>query len=179
MKIKNIFGILLLLTFLTSCKKESPHEIVEKTVLNANLLMASYGSQYFQQLEALERSGNLMYLSKNGEMQPATYSQYLKKVSIPEIENIIAEVEALQVDEDSKPLIDSSLDLFKLCLDFYETDYPKIVLMYDENKPRKKIIDKVRKFEEEHYQVFEEKNAKLDEEAKKYAENNGIKLKFV
>ena len=178
-RIKNILGIIVVCTLFASCQKETPKKVVEKTILKANLLMANYGIEYFEQLKELQKNEYLKYYDSDGEEYPATYSQYLHKVTIPDLERSLNDIHKLEVNEDSKELIDTSIELFEFCLDFYKRDYAEIAYMYDEGKTQQEIKQLIKEFKAKNFEEFTEKNLKLDKAAKTYAEKKGVKLKFI
>jgi len=178
-KIKNVLTIMVAFVLLVSCQKETPQKVVEKTVLKANLLTANYGIGYFEQLKELQKNEYLKYYDNDGEEYAATFSQYLHKVTIPDLEKSLKDVQKLEVNEDSKELINASIALFEFCIGFYEKDYAEIAYMYDEGKTQQEINMLINEFEAKSFQEFKEKTLKLDEAAKIYAENKGVNLKFV
>ncbi|WP_299000647.1 hypothetical protein [uncultured Tenacibaculum sp.] len=178
-KIKNVLTIMVAFVLLVSCQKETPQKVVEKTVLKANLLTANYGIGYFEQLKELQKNEYLKYYDNDGEEYAATFSQYLHKVTIPDLEKSLKDVQKLEINEDSKELINTSIELFEFCIGFYKKDYAEIAYMYDEGKSQQEIYILINEFEAKSFQEFKEKNLKLDEAAKIYAEKKGVKLKFV
>ncbi len=175
----NVLGIITLLLLFVSCQKETPQKVIEKTVLKANLLMANYGIGYFEQLKELQKNEYLTYYDSDGEEYAATYSQYLHKVTIPDLEKSLREIQRLAVNEDSKELISTSVALFEFCIDFYKQDYAEIAYMYDEGKTQQEINQLLREFKAKSLEEFKEKNRTLEEAAKIYAEKKGVNLKFV
>lgn len=178
-RIKNILGIIIVCTLFVNCQKETPQKVIEKTVLKANLLMANYGKEYFEQLKELQKNEYLKYYDNDGEEYAATYSQYLHKVTIPDLERSLNDIHKLEVNEDSKELISSSIELFEFCIGFYKKDYAEIAYMYDEGKTQQEINQQMKEFKAKNFEEFTEKNLKLDDAAKIYAEKKGVKLKFV
>ncbi|UTD14867.1 hypothetical protein HER15_04975 [Tenacibaculum mesophilum] len=177
--IKNILGIIVVCILLTGCEKETPEKVVEKTVLKANLLTVNYGIGYFKQLKELQKNEYLKYYDNDGEEYSATYSQYLHKVTIPNLERSLRDIQKLEVNEDSKDLINASIELFEFCIDFYKKDYAEIAYMYDEGKTQQEINQLIKEFKVRSFEEFKEKNLELEEAAKKYAEKKGVNLKFV
>lgn len=178
-RVNNILGVIVVFIMFTSCQKETPQKVVEKTVLKANLLMANYGIGYFEQLKELQKNEYLKYYDNDGEEYAATYSQYLHKVTIPDLERSLRDIQNLEVNEDSKELINASIELFEFCIDFYKKDYAEIAYMYDEGKSQQEINQLIKEFKAKSLEEFEEKNLELDEAAKKYAEKKAVSLKFV
>ena len=122
-KIKSVLTIMVAFVLLVSCKKETPQKVVERTVLKANLLTANYGIGYFEQLKELQKNEYLKYYDNDGEEYAATFSQYLHKVTIPDLEKSLKDVQKLEINEDSKELINASIELFVFCIGFYKKDY--------------------------------------------------------
>jgi len=178
-RVKSILTIIVVCILFVSCQKETPQKVVEKTVLKANLLTANYGIGYFEQLKELQKNEYLKYYDNDGEEYSATFSQYLHKVTIPDLEKSLKDVQKLEVNEDSKELINTSIELFEFCIGFYKKDYAEIAYMYDEGKTQQEINMIINEFEAKSFQEFKEKNLKLDEAAKVYAEKKGVSLKFV
>lgn len=178
-RVNNILGVIVVFIMLASCQKETPQKVVEKTVLKANLLMANYGIGYFEQLKELQKNEYLKYYDNDGEEYAATYSQYLHRVTIPNLERSLKDIQKLEVNEDSKELINASVELFEFCIDFYKKDYAEIAYMYDEGKTQQEINQLIKEFKAKSLEEFKEKNLELDEAAKKYAEKKGVNLKFV
>lgn len=177
-KINNILGVIVVFIMFVSCQKETPQRVVEKTVLKANLLAVNYGIGYFEQLKELQKNEYLKYYD-DGEEYAATYSQYLHRVTIPDLERSLRDIQKLEVNEDSKELISTSIALFEYCIDFYKKDYAEIAYMYDEGKTQQEINQLFKEFKAKSLEEFKEKNLELDEAAKKYAEKKGVNLKFV
>ncbi|RLK06543.1 hypothetical protein [Tenacibaculum discolor] len=177
-RVNNILGVIVVFIMFASCQKETPQKVVEKTVLKANLLMANYGIGYFEQLKELQKNEYLKYYDNDGEEYAATYSQYLHKVTIPDLERSLRDIQNLEVNEDSKELINASIELFEFCIDFYKKDYAEMAYMYDEGKSQQEINQLIKEFKAKSLEEFKEKNLELDEAAKKYAEKKGVNLKF-
>ncbi|WP_028892974.1 hypothetical protein [Tenacibaculum sp. 47A_GOM-205m] len=178
-RVKSVLTIIVVCILFVSCQKETPQKVVEKTVLKTNLLMANYGIGYFEQLKELQKNEYLKYYDNDGEEYAATFSQYLHKVTIPDLERSLRDIQNLEVNEDSKELINASIKLFEFCIGFYKKDYAEIAYMYDEGKTQQEINMIINEFEAKSFQEFKEKNLKLDEAAKVYAEKKGVSLKFV
>ncbi|MFV0564870.1 MAG: hypothetical protein ACK5NB_03450 [Flavobacteriaceae bacterium] len=173
-KIKRI-TVAFLVILLVACQGNTPNQVIDRAVLNANLLYVNYGKTYFEQLENLKRFDQLKYY-ENNQTHPATYTQYLEKVTIPDIQGKIDKVKKLSVNNDNKKLIEASLHLFESCMDYYKNDYPEITKLYDQEQPKAVIETAISSFEEATLDEFYQLNDALNQEAKPYAEKHGVDL---
>lgn len=178
-RVNNILEVIVVCILFMGCQKETPQKVVEKTVLKANLLTANYGTGYFKELKELQKNEYLKYYDNDGEEYAATYFQYLHRVTIPNLERSLRDIQNLEINEDSKELISASIELFEFCIDFYKKDYAEIAYMYDEGKTQQEINMLINEFKARSLEEFKEKKLELDEAAKIYAEKKGVKLKFV
>ncbi|MDO5616344.1 MAG: hypothetical protein Q4G16_09150 [Cruoricaptor ignavus] len=175
MKFKNLFAALAML-LLVSCNTDNPENYFDKTTLVTNQTVPFDGN-FINKMQQDKNLGRLQIIENNEVKNTESAVEYLQKYIIPEMQKSIDKVEALKVTDDTKGMIESSLDLLKYAKTVKETDYVNIAKMMDEGKPQAEIDATANAILEKTTPVIEEKYNKLLEHALPYAEKNGIEVK--
>jgi len=174
---KNLLIILFLTAVLTqSCSSDKPEDYFAKTTLNVNKY-SNMGSADFQQIIEIQ-SVNAMYAEVDGEFVPTnSYEAHVKTLKVYEIEKDIEKIKNLRATEDTKEMINASLEVFNFVKSKYETDYVKIAKLMDDKVDQNKTDLAIRDFENQNLQELNEKINALHDIAIPYAKNNGMDVK--
>ncbi|MBF4516853.1 hypothetical protein IRZ71_10875 [Flavobacterium sp. ANB] len=175
MKTKIIIAALILIV-LQSCKMENtPEEYFDISALNTNLFM-EFGSKDFERMEQNKNGNQLMAFDEKSTFPAKSYEDHILRFKVPYLKQSIKKIEDLKPTDETTPMINASLDLFKFVEDKYEKDYVKIAKLMDQ-KASKETIDKaIAEMEAANFPVFEEKYKKLWDLALPYAKDHGIEV---
>lgn len=176
MKTKIIIAALILIV-LQSCKMENtPEEYFDISALNTNLFM-EFGAKDFERMEQNKGGNQLMAFDEKSTFPAKSYEDHILRFKVPYLKQSIKKIEDLKPTEETTPMINASLDLFKFVEARYEKDYVKIAQLMDQ-KASKETIDKaIAEMEAANFPAFEAKYQKLWDLALPYAKDHGIEVK--
>ena len=170
-----IFFLVLTAIVTQSCSVDTPEDYFAKTTLNVNKYI-SIGAKDFQHMVDAQSQGGL-YAEVDGKFVPSdSYESHVKTYKISNIETDIENIKKLKPTDDTKEMINASLEVFNFVKSKYETDYIKIAKLLDEKVDKQQIDAAIRKFEEQNLEEFNKKIDVLYSIAMPYAKNNGIKV---
>ncbi len=149
-------------TTMVGCNNTSPQKYVEIAVLNTNLVTAYYRPPYFE--EMMSHQGNAV--------------DYVRQQTIPSLEQAIEKVKNLRVTDETKGLIDASLDFLVYGKELFETEYIDIAQMVDDNEPQAAIDTAITRVFDQHDPFLVEKLDRLEAVAIPFAEKHGVDLTF-
>lgn len=176
MKTKAIL-IALILIFLQSCKMENtPEEYFDISALNTNLFM-DFGSKDFATMKQNKDANQLIAFDEKGTFPAKSYEDHILRFKVSYLKQSIKKIEDLKPTDETKPMIDASLDLFNFVKNKYETDYIKIARLMDTKAPQETIDKAIAEMEASSFPVFEAKYKKLWDLALPYAKDHGIDVK--
>ncbi|SFS34834.1 hypothetical protein [Sphingobacterium wenxiniae] len=89
----------------------------------------------------------------------------------------IKSIQKLRTDEESEPIINLGLDMFRYAEEIYQTDFPRIAKMIDEGKPDEEIDTAIEELDNSKGVILDEKYAALMEQLLPYADKHGVKYK--
>ena len=176
---KNRLTILfLVLIAIQSCSVDTPESYFGKTTLNVNKYI-DMGARDFQRMVELHDQGAL-YAKVDGEFIPSdSYESHIKTYKILDIETDIENIKRLKSTDDTKEMINASLEVFNFIKSKYETDYIRIAKLLDDKVDKEKIDTAILKFEEQNLSEFTKKINALYDIALPYAKDNGMDVKFL
>lgn len=155
----------------TACKfsLNSPEEYFDRAALNTNTL-SRFGGEYFNTYQK--------YIKQvNGQNDFNTCEKYLSNYSIAFAKRDLKKVKALTSTEETKPMIDASIDLYNFVLESYQTDHLQIARMIDRQAPVEEINTAINKLNTKSYESFVLKYDKLWKIAEQYAKDHDITVK--
>lgn len=177
MKFKTFFFLTTFLV-LTSCIGDSPESYFSKTVLNVNRYI-SFGANDFENMKSKKDQGMLTGDLSDGNLNYTdSYVTHIETNLIQNINSDIENVKTLKVTDETKSLIDSSLEVYSFIKQTYETDYLTIAKMLDNGAPQEQIDNSIALLQAAKGTELDEKRSKLIEIAKAYAKENNIDATF-
>ena len=175
-KIKLLLA-LLIFSFLQSCKMENtPEEYFDRSALNTNLFM-EFGGRDIKTMEQNKKANQLLAFDDKSTFPAKSYEDHVLRFKVLQINQSIEKIKELKPTDETKPMIDASLDLFNFVKEKYETDYIKICRLMDKNAPKEEIDKAIVEMESTSFPVFAQKYKKLWDLALPYAKNHGIEVK--
>ena len=169
--------IFFLAIVIQSCSTDTPESYFSKTTLNVNKYIGM-GAKDFQNMIGFQSQGDL-FAKVDGKFVPSdNFEAHVKTYKIFNIETDIENIQKLKPTEETKEMINASLEVFNFVKSKYETDYIKIAKLLDDKVGKQKIDAAIRNFEK---QNLEELNKKIDilySIAIPYAKNNDIEVSF-
>lgn len=156
--------------------ENTPEEYFDRSALNTNLSM-QFGGKDFKTMEQNKKSNQLLAFDDKSMFPAKSYEDHVVRFKVLQLNQSMEKIKELKPTEETKPMIDASLDLFNFVKEKYETDYTKICLLMDKNASIEKINKAIVEMESTTFPVFSQKYKKLWDLALPYAKNHGIEVK--
>ena len=175
---KTNYLLLILLSLITNACNFSfntPEEYFDRTTLNTNKF-SDFGYYYFKTIQEEKKGNQLFYYENNQQIVAQKYTDFVQKFTLPDINKDIEKIKNLKETDETKEMIQRSLDVFTFVKSVYETDYIKIAKMLDENQSEDNIQKAIEELGNKKDKILEEKMTKLKEVSLPYAQKNGIKV---
>ena len=166
-----IYVLMVAVLSATACKftLNTPEQYFDRAALNTNTI-SRFGGDYFNTYQKyIKGGGNTADFN--------TCEKYLNNYSIAFAAHSLKKVESLTPTDETKPMIDASIDLYNFVLKSYRTDHLEIARMIDQEAPTETIEAAINKLNAKSYGTFAFKYDKLWKIAEQYAKDNGIELK--
>ena len=174
--IKNFAAVMLIFSFtilFISCSKETPQTYFNVSVLNSNILSGFAGTGFSRQLSSTSEK-----LKENGtETEPMKRSEVIND-KIGQIEEYYNNVSSLNKTDDTKEMIDASLNLYNFVLPVCKTEYMKLAELYDNNASQSDIDKLTLEIQDKYLQKYTDLYSQLIKTGKVYAEKNSIKVNW-
>ncbi len=175
MRQSTLRGTLLVFSMLLiyGCSNTSPEKNFSIAVLNSNLLSGFAGNGLSRELESpsvkLSESGN--------ETLPMKRTEIIEN-KIRNIEESYEKVKDLNVTDDTKDIVSSSMALYEYVLPVYKTEYMQLAELYDSEAPQDKIKSQTELIHDKYFPRFKELYDKLIGAGKVYAAKHNIKVNW-
>lgn len=160
-----------------SCSVDKPESYFSKTTLNVNKYI-NMGTKDFQHMIGSQNQGGLFAKVDDKFVPSDNFEAHVKTYKIFNIETDIESIKKLKPTEDTKELIEASLEVFNFIKSKYETDYIKIAKLMDQKAGQAIIDTAIREFEEQNLEELDKKIEALHTVALPYAKANGIEVSF-
>ena len=178
---KFLFSSFLLISICTffSCNylNNYPEKVFNKVGLNANKIPRSFGRAFkeIQGQKAVDRL--VVYL--DGKSKKASVVEYVDYHYKSIFDDDIKDIEELKQDEETKPIIEAGLDMFRYADVIYKEDYPRIAQMIDEGYPDEEIQAAIAELDNSKGAELDEKYRKTMELLIPYADKHGVEYKTI
>ncbi|MBN8738065.1 MAG: hypothetical protein BGP24_02645 [Lysobacterales bacterium 69-70] len=145
----------------------TPQEYFGRAALNANAV-AAFGSAWFRVHDC----------SNPPASTPAAFNscEKLLQNSVSQLENSIERADALYRTDETRPMIEAGLDLYRFVLDSYRTDHLQVARLLDAKAPAAQVEQALHALDAKSYAGFEQRYDKVWGIAEPYAKAHGIKL---
>ena len=145
----------------------TPQEYFSRAALNANAV-AAFGSGYFRVHDCRNLPAGT----------PAAFNscEKLLQNSIRQLESYIERADALYRTDETRPMIEAGLDLYRFVLDSYRTDHLQVARLLDAKAPAAQVEQALLALDTKSYAGFEQRYDKVWGIAEQYAKAHGIKL---
>lgn len=133
--------LLLFVVFLSSCNifQDSPDRIFNLIALNANKIPSSF-QRHFKEIRQHKANGSLQVPAKdNKSYRPATCTEYVDYAYSKTFDKDIEDVKKIRTTDETKPIVERALVMFKYADTIYKKDFPVIAKMIDEGKSDEEI----------------------------------------
>ena len=173
----SVFKLLVIIFLFQSCGFEtSPKTYFNKTTLNTNSL-SNFGSKDFEHYMGSIPQKNLYIKTDSGEYKlQEKVTPHIKTFIIPRTEEELNEIKALRPTEETKAMIDASINLYEFTLKKYKTDYIAIAKLIDANADKEEIKNAITNFDNKNLETYWNLHKQLSEIAIPYAEKHGIEV---
>lgn len=187
---KFFIGICLSAAMLQSCNTTTPENYFAETTLNTNSV-ESFSSLYKNYLsggldgktvlpngKVLDSGSGMLIVEPDGKTtrQATSYVEYVEKVKVKEISDAIAKVKELKSTDETKEMINLSLDYLTEAEKLYKTELVNIAKMIDAKAPKEEIEKFAQSLDEKYQPILDAKKQKLFAVAIPYAEKNGLRV---
>lgn len=159
---------------LVSCQKPAPRETFTTAVLNCNLLHG-FGGRGMQ--SELEQPSVKLVEGTSDKTVPMTRSEVVDG-KIQSVQDVLAKVRKLGVDEDSKAMIEASVALYDFVLPIYQNEYRKLAGLYDSNADPKEIRALEQSIEKQYQPKFAALHDAVTTAGKVYATKHQIPVQW-
>ena len=167
-----------LLLFSCGFNSSRPQKVFDVVGLNANSIPSSF-ERHFKELFSQKENGSLKIIKPNNNIVSGTAVEYVNQHYVKSLEGHIQSIKDLKTTEESQPIIDAGLDLFKYSDEIYKTDYPKIAKMIDEGKSQEEVMLVVQELDSTKGVEVDKKYKKMMELLIPYADENGVEYKVI
>lgn len=164
---------------LFSCKSGGvdPEETFDVIGLSLNKIPYKF-SRHFKEIRAQLKNGSLTFVDKNNEVRKGvTAVEYVQNHYPDMFKKEIENLKNLRVNEETKPMQESALDLFNYTQEVYRTDMLRIAKMIDEGKSDAEIDTAIEELQNTKGDIIDQKFNKTHDMIFPYADKNGIKYK--
>lgn len=174
--IKKFAADLLIFSFtilFISCSKETPQTYFNESVLSTNIMSGFANTGFSMQLSSTSEK-----LTDNGtETVPMKRSEVMND-KIGQIEKYYNNVISLSKTDETKEMIEASLNLYNFVLPVCKTEYVKLAELYDNNAQQSEIDELTNAINNKYFQKFTDLYSQLIKTGKVYAEKNSIKVNW-
>lgn len=178
-----VTGLVLALAAITvfSCNNilgDRPEKVFDVTTLNANLVSSKF-MRLFNELRAQKRNNSLRIPDENGKdyRNAHSYKEYVQKQFHNQFTQYIDRVKALKANDETKPLIGFSINMFTYANEIYNTDFIHIAEMLDAGKPEVEVNAAIEELETTKGLELDKKREVVVTAGLAYAEKHGIEVK--
>ncbi|QDH77591.1 hypothetical protein FKX85_00455 [Echinicola soli] len=136
---KSSISIIFLGVFLLfqSCSP-SPRKSVEVAVTHTNIVSTGYSEQYFLELKQLKEQDRIK-VYKDGGYKKVSVEEYMEEYLFDRIQESYDRVKGFAVGSETREMLAASLEVLKYGKTIFESEYPVIAKMMDENRPSEEI----------------------------------------
>jgi hypothetical protein len=159
---------------LAACNMATPKDYFDTAVLNVNSVagFAGQGLQY----ELDNPSAKLVEGTKD-------QTELMKRTEIIDdkikyIESSYHDIKELKQTDDTKNMLQASLNLYEYVLPVYKNEYVQLAKLYDANAPKEQIQAFEKSIYEKYFPKFSELHDNLTKEGKSYAQKNNINVNW-
>ena len=171
---RNHLAIISALVLFTSCSSTTPEKYFGAAVLNCNIMAGFAGDGMLRQLE--QPSVKLVEGSVNQTRNLKRKELINYKISA--IEENIARLRELRATEETRLLLEKSLELNLYILGVYRNEYTRLALLYDEGADREDTYVLAWEIHEKHAARFASLYADLVKLGKVYADKHQLKVNW-
>ncbi|WP_163410715.1 hypothetical protein [Flavobacterium ajazii] len=180
MKIHKIIALVVLSTVLFSCNfftDSSPNRVFELIGLNANKIPQSFErvfKEYYQQ----KVNGTLQALADDQKsMRPSTCVEAVNFYYGNTFKEDIKKINSLSQTEETKPIIEAGIELFKYAQEVQTNDFPKIAKMIDDGKTEEEVNRAAKELDDTKGIELDKKYEKVMKLLLPYADKHGVEYK--
>lgn len=161
-------------TLFTACTASSPEQYFDLTVLNCNMMNGFAGEGLRRELES--PSVKLVEGTKD-QTEPMKRKEIIDN-KIQMIESNFEKIKQLELTDDTKEMLQSSVALYQYVLPVYKNEYQQLARLYDESATKAQIESLEQLIENKYYSNFETLFNTLTATAKPYAAKHNIQVKW-
>lgn len=157
----------------------SPQKTFDVLGLNLNKIPYKF-SQHFNEIRGQLKNGSLTYITQDNEVKKGvSASEYVENMYGDMFKKDIEAIKSLQVDDETKPMQQATLDVFNYTQEVYKTDMLSIAKMIDEGKSDDEINTAIETLQNTKGKIIDEKFNKAHDLIFPYADKHGIKYEIL
>jgi len=158
----------------TACNTTTPEKYFDTAVLNANMI-ADFGGEGLQR--ELESPSVKLVEGTKDQTEPMKRKEVVDDKT-QYIESSYEKVKKLKQTDETKSMIQASLNLYEYVLPVYKNEYIQLAKLYDNKAPTEQIQSLEQSIYDKYFQKFSELYDNLMKEGKSYAQKNNINVNW-
>ncbi len=163
-----------ILLFFSACNTTTPEHYFDLAVLNCNGMAGFAGDGMLRQLE--QPSVKLAEGSRDQTRSLRRKEVINEKIRF--VEENISCLKALRVTDETRLMVQKSIELNEYILSVYRNEYSELALLYDEGANREETYELASEIQQRHAAKFAGLFAELEKLGKAYAEKYHIKVNW-
>jgi hypothetical protein len=157
----------------------SPQETFDVCGLSLNKIPYKF-SQHFKEIRAQHKNGSLTYVTPNNEVKKGVSAEeYVQNMYPNMFKKEIEALNHLSVNDETRPMQQATLDVFKYSEEVYKNDMLPIAKMIDEGKSDQEIDAAIENLQNTKGKIIDEKFNKAHDLVFPYADKHGIKYEIL
>ena len=152
---------------------KTPRAYFETAALSCNMFSGFAGKDFDNYLKYQP----VMYNPETKKTDTISFEKNIQNNLLLPIDGFFAKVKALKATEETKPMIDASMDLYNYALPKYKNDFMAIAKMKDKNRPKEEVDKALNDFVKNYSDEFKIKYSKFLDISLAFAKKNNIEVK--
>lgn len=155
-----------------ACNTETPENYFETAVLNVNMVAGFGGEGLRRELE----SPSVKLVEGTKDQTETMKRKEVIDDKILYIESSFQKVKQLKQTDETKTMVQASLNLYEYVLPVYRNEYVQLAKLYDDNAPKEQILALEQSIYDKYFLKFSELHDNLTKEGKSYAQKNNLNV---
>lgn len=155
----------------SACNMATPEKYFDVAVLNSNMVVGFAGEGHARELESpsvkMGKDINDILIMQRKEVVDA---------KIEFVEEALENLKGLKETDDSKNIMQASIDLYEFILPIYKNEYMELARSYDEADPKEQVLKQTKAIHDKYFDRFETLYQKLISHGQLYAQKHNIEV---
>ena len=173
-RFRSVLIVLAVGSLLSSCNNATPENYFDEAVLNVNLI-TPFGGQ--AALYSMAHPSVKLVPGTKDQTAPMTRKEIVED-QIQRVEQNLTKIKALPESEESRDMVQTSIELHEFVLPVYKTEYRELAKLYDEGGSQQDRISRAQEIDTKYLAAYKALFSRLVELGKAYAEKHHIKVEW-